>query len=333
MKTERGASVDDYRAPLFLAWQLTNRCRAHCVHCCEESGPDNAWPDELTREECLRLAGDIVACGVPCVAFGGGEPLGVPHVWGVFEVLTRGGVELKIETDGLRIDDEKAGWLAERGVRRVQISVDGAAAETHEKVRPGGDFRGAVAALSRLAERGMPPELVFVPNRHNLSEIADVYDIAARTGCESFVTGPMMRLGRAARRWDDLAPSEEEWRRAAQALKERAEKRGEPVRLSIYPWDILTEMRTRLDSPQAMVLVVPDGKVKLLNALPFAPADLRKLSLPEAWEAYKRAWRSDEVRDFITAARADKSLLLHANETWPMGTWSSARAGEGVSAE
>ena len=27
------------RAP-FVAWQLTNRCQAHCVTCCEESGPD-----------------------------------------------------------------------------------------------------------------------------------------------------------------------------------------------------------------------------------------------------------------------------------------------------
>ena len=38
-------------------------------------------------------------------------------------------------------------------------------------------------------------------------------------------------------------------------------------------------METRLESPQAMLLVVPNGKVKLLNALPFAPADLRRQTL------------------------------------------------------
>ena len=37
-----------------------------------------------------------------------------------------------------------------------------------------------------------------------------------------------------------------------------------------------------------MLLVVPNGKVKLLNALPFAPADLRRDSLAHAWQAYKR---------------------------------------------
>jgi hypothetical protein len=58
--------------------------------------------------------------------------------------------------------------------------------------------------------------------------------------------------------------------------------------------------------------------VKLLNALPFAAADLRRESLPEAWQAYRTAWRSREVREFIEACRIDPGLLRHANETWSM---------------
>jgi hypothetical protein len=86
--------------------------------------------------------------------------------------------------------------------------------------------------------------------------------------------------------------------------------------LAIYPWDIVTEMQTRLESPQAMLLVVPNGKVKLLNALPFAPADLRTQSIAQAWDAYRAAWRTPEVRDFVTRCGSDHSLLRHANETW-----------------
>ena len=138
-------------------------------------------------------------------------------------------------------------------------------------------------------------------------------------GCEAFVTGPMMRIGRAAATWDDIACSDDEWQRAAAALRAHAAERGAPIVLSIYPWDIVTEMETRLESPQAMLLVVPNGKVKLLNALPFAPADLRRDSLAKAWQAYRDAWRTDEVRRFVGACRSDPGLLLHANETWPMG--------------
>jgi len=90
------------------------------------------------------------------------------------------------------------------------------------------------------------------------------------------------------------------------------------VRLSVYPWDILEELRVRWQSPQAMMLVVPDGKVKLLNALPFACADLKHHSLAQAWELCHRAWRRPEVLEFILRARRDPSLLRHANETWPL---------------
>ena len=96
----QGRSVDDYDAPLFLAWQLTNGCGARCLACCEESGPGRTWPDELSRAESLDLAGAIVEAGIPFVAFGGGEPLGVPHFWQVIELPAAGGVALKIETDG-----------------------------------------------------------------------------------------------------------------------------------------------------------------------------------------------------------------------------------------
>ena len=313
-----GRSVDDYRAPLFLAWQLTNRCRGRCVACCEESGPDAAWGDELTRAEALALARDIASFGVPYVAFGGGEPLGVPFCWDVFEELARAGVALKLETDGMHIDAAAADRLAALRADCIQVSVDGATEGTYARMRPGLAFADAIAAIERLAARGLAPQLVFVPTRHNVHEIVPAFELAARLGCGAFVTGPLMRIGRAAAHWDGIALGEDAWRAAADALRARAASLP-GIALSIYPWDIVTEMETRLASPQAMLLVVPNGKVKLLNALPFAPGDLRRQSVAEAWEAYRRAWRAPEVREFVGRCRAHPELLRHANETWPMG--------------
>jgi len=314
----RGRTVDDYDAPLFLAWQLTNRCSARCLACCEESGPGRAWSDELSRDEALRLAGAIVDLGIPFVAFGGGEPLGVAHCWDIFERLAAGGVALKLETDGSRIDAGAADRIAALAVECVQISVDGATAATHQRVRPGSSFAAAIGAIERLVARGFPPQFVFVPTRINLPEIVAAFDLAAALGCSAFVSGPLMRIGRAAAAWDTLACSDDEWQRAVAALRERAATREGGPALSIYPWDIVTEIETRLENPQAMLLVVPNGKVKLLNALPFAPADLRRDSLEQAWRAYREAWRADEVRAFVERCRGEPRLLLHANETWPL---------------
>jgi MoaA/NifB/PqqE/SkfB family radical SAM enzyme len=313
-----GRSVDAYTAPLFVAWQLTNRCGARCLACCEESGPDKTWPDELTREEALGLTRQIVAAGIPYVAFGGGEPLGSAHCWEIFELLSNAGIALKLETDGRHIDDAAADRLVALSTQCIQISVDGATAATHEQARPGSSFAATIASIKRLTARGHAPQMVFVPSRLNIHEAVAAYELAVELGCEAFVTGPMMRIGRAAAHWDRIACSDAQWSRAVTLLRERAVGSDVVTKLSIYPWDILTEMERRLASPQAMLLIVPNGKLKLLNALPFAPADLRRDSLETAWQAYRDAWRSPEVATFIAACRTNPDLLRHANETWPM---------------
>ena len=183
--------------------------------------------------------------GIPYVAFGGGEPLGVPHCWELFECLAAAGIGLKLETDARHIDAGAADRLAALPVQCIQISVDGACAGTHERVRPGSNFAAAIGAIERLVARGRAPQLVFVPTRLNLHEIVLAFDLAERLGCEAFVTGPLMRLGRAAAGWHSLACSAEDWARSAQALRERAS--GSRTNLAIYPWDILVEMERRLE--------------------------------------------------------------------------------------
>ena len=314
----QGRSVFEYDAPLFLAWQLTNRCGARCLACCEESGPDKAWGDELTRVEALDLTDRIVDAGIPYVAFGGGEPLSVAHAFEIFERLTAAGTSIKLETDASRIDDAAADRIADLAMQCVQISVDGATAATHERMRPGSSFRGTIEAIERLAGRGCAPQFVFVPTRHNVHEIVAAFDLALSLGCSTFVTGAAMRIGRAALAWSDIGLRDEAWREAADRLRAHAAPHAGSLDLAIYPWDIVTEMETRLASPQAMLLVVPNGKVKLLNALPFAPADLRHDSLPDAWRAYRDAWRTPQVREFVLRCRTEPALLRHANETWPI---------------
>ena len=199
----------------------------------------------------------------------------------------------------------------------VQISIDGKNAATHEKLRPGSGYKPAWDALDRLVKRGLEPELVFIPTRLNVHDAVPVYEQAAARGIRTFVTGPMMRLGRAAHAWDSLACTEEDWFEAVMSLKAAAAALKGP-RLAVYPWGIQQEMRTRAESPQSMVLVVPNGRAKLLNALPFSVADLKKETLASAWPKVGAAWRSKEVQDFVRRAQTETDLLKHANECWDL---------------
>ena len=242
----------------------------------------------------------------------------MPHCWELFELLSSAGVALKLETDGTLIDDPAADRLARLGVECVQISVDGATAATHERVRPHSSYAAAKAAIERLVARAQPPQSVFVPTRLNLHEALAAYDQALALGCAAFVTGPMMRIGRAAANWAQLACSESDWAETVQDLQQHHRDRGEGMRLEIYRWDILEEMQRRLRQPQAMLLIVPNGRVKLLNALPFTVADVRQDSLTQAWSAYREGWRTSVVRAFVIACRAQPELLSYANATWSL---------------
>jgi hypothetical protein len=96
-------------------------------------------------------------------------------------------------------------------------------------------------------------------------------------------------------------------------------------KLAIYPWGIQREMVVRAESPQSMVLVVPNGRAKLLNALPFAVADLRVESLASAWPKVGAAWKSREVQDFVRRAQTETDLLKHANECWDIAVAADSR--------
>ena len=69
-----------------------------------------------------------------------------------------------------RAPNAAAERLARLGAQCVQISVDGATAATHERVRPGSSFDAAIGAIRRLVSRGIAPQLVFVPTRWNIAE-------------------------------------------------------------------------------------------------------------------------------------------------------------------
>ena len=66
--------------------------------------------------------------------------------------------------------------------------------------------------------------------------------------------------------------------------------------------------------PPAHFILLPDGKVKLINALPFICGDLRRQSLAEVWRNYQRAWKDPRVVRFIAELSRDESLVGRLHE-------------------
>lgn len=307
----KGSDFEDYKSPLFIAWQLNSACNLGCLHCCEEAG--HGMPDEMTKEQALDFCRQIADLDIPYMAISGGEPLLCPHIFDVCQLIRDNNISLKIETNGEFIDKKTAKKLAELKMRSVQISLDGATSKTHERLRLRGDWGKSVAACKLLTEYGVNTEIVFVPTQFNIHEIGDIIELAYSLGAYGFYTGKTMRIGRAAQNWDIICPSEDEYARFFYVLQEKTEKYKGKMKIYYYPYDVIEELRYRLEKPSASLLVVPNGKVKLIGPLPFICGDLKKKSLMDIWEDYKEAWRKPEVIEFTKKVIADPNLLAESN--------------------
>jgi MoaA/NifB/PqqE/SkfB family radical SAM enzyme len=307
--------IDALAAPLFVSWQLTRDCDLACLHCCTDSAPGKRLPDELDAAAALRLAEDIVRERVPYVMLCGGEPLTVPHFFAVAERLGRAGVQLKIETNGQRFDAAVARRLAGLPIRSIQVSLDGDTQEVYARQRPGGSLAKAHAACRAVRDAGLPLEVTFAPTRLNIDQAESVIERAVSLGAFRFNTGALMRIGTAARLWQRLEPSPLQYRTFRTLLDRMARSLAGTLELCYEPFTVADGLEGILAVPPATLLVLPNGLVKVAAALPQICADLRRQTLAEAWEAYRRAWSGDTVRRLVRGAVADPSRHAQAN-TW-----------------
>ena len=304
-------------APLFVSWQITRDCDLCCLHCCTESAPGKRLPDELDADEAMRVADQIVALGVPYVMLCGGEPLVVPHFLDLAERLGGAGVQLKIETNGQRLDDGIAARLARLPIRSIQISLDGDTEATYARQRVNGSLAAAHAACRAVRAAGLPLEVTFAPTRINLHEAEAVIERARALGAFRFNSGRLMRLGTAARQWHRLEPSEAEWAAFRLLLDRAAARLAGELELCYEPFAIADGLAASVASPPATLLVLPNGWVKVAAALPHVCADLRHDRLEDAWNAYRAAWRGATVPAAARRAISDAAHLAHANR-WQM---------------
>ncbi|MGJ6962817.1 radical SAM protein [Streptosporangium sp. G11] len=134
--------------PTDIIWDVTYACPLRCIHCYSESGRRPAR--QLSHGDMLRLADVIIAMRPESVEFAGGEPLVVKGIYEVAERIGRAGIAVNLYTGGWTLTPETAEEAA-RVFRRITVSVDGADAKVHDRVRGrAGSFDRAMSALAML---------------------------------------------------------------------------------------------------------------------------------------------------------------------------------------
>jgi organic radical activating enzyme len=171
---------DIYPTPRYVVWDITYACPLRCTHCYSESGRRPSR--HLDAAGLLQVADAMIAARPAAIVFSGGEPLVVRELFTVAERMVAAGLEVLLYTSGWSLVPSMLPAIT--GLfSRVIVSVDGATADVHDRIRgQRGSFSRAMDALRQLdlavaelrATGSWSPQLAidYVVTRSNFDQLA-----------------------------------------------------------------------------------------------------------------------------------------------------------------
>lgn len=190
--------IDTDRRPFVLVWEVTQACDLACDHCRADAQPAR-HPDELTTAEGKRLLDSAGSFGDgQLVVLSGGDPLARPDLLELVEYGADQGLRMTLTPSGTAsltpavVDD-----LADAGIRRLALSLDGASAATHDEFRgESGSFEQTVEAARAAAEAGIPLQINTTVCAATAGELPALRDLVADLGAVLWSVFFLVPVGR-----------------------------------------------------------------------------------------------------------------------------------------
>jgi len=249
--------------------------------------------EELTTEQGLRLLDNLAEAGVESLLLSGGEPLLREDILELVSHASRR-MAVSINTNGWLLA-ENFEALRQAGAGSVQISIDGACAESHDFLRGKGSYERAVRALKRCASSGFDRIFILSVVHHlNFGELPRLIDWAFDNGVSFFVVNTFVPVGRGEGMAElALAPEE---RKSVYELLVRKQEEGKRVGADDPCMYIVNKhvQQAILDPKHPLVsigcgagitgcAVRPDGKVISCPGLRQVAGDLMQERLADLW--------------------------------------------------
>ncbi len=307
-----------------FVWDLTYACPLRCIHCSTDSGRRPARMLDRTR---MREVVDVILSVKPQrISLAGGEPLSVPWWHEAAEMLNAGGVAVTVFTSGWLMNDKIAEQLAQ-SVTAVTVSVDGANAQIHDKIRGrAGSFDRAMAALERLSalklqrtargekcyELGMDCTVTRT-GKDGLETLVE--EVTRRVpGLDYVRIGAVMPVGLAQEKKFEaeelLNDTElEELIGSQPALKARA---ANGVEVSVTDVRLFLPTSPLADESATIAMIEPDGDLRAFGIYEAKVGNVLQEPIDTLWER-ALAWRQEPfVRDTLNS--------VHTFNDWAAAT-------------
>jgi MoaA/NifB/PqqE/SkfB family radical SAM enzyme len=287
--------------PAGVKLELTYRCNLKCAFCYTDSPQrTRERPQDLSDEAWRRVVDEALELGIIEAVVSGGEPLLRRELaLDLTERLVAGGAGVAMVTNGWFVDEAVADRLAALDGVHVNVSIDGATPELHDRARGvPGSWDRAIRAIDLLLSRGGNVHVNHVVTPDNAPWVAQLLDEMLTLGVRTVRIAPVVPVGGAAR--------DGEWavdRRSIQRTVDgfmglhghEAQARLQPVAL-----DTIAGLE---DRPPASLLVRPNGSIWMNSLEPFSFGNALDTSLEECWDEVAKGWWDARIQAWAGSIR------------------------------
>ena len=167
--------------PFYISWELTAACNLRCKHCCF-AGQDYNSVQDIDKERAISFVKELIDADVIKVMLTGGEPFLYQNIFDIIHLLKSHNIIVEITTNALLLNNEMIQRLAcvlNPLCDYVQVSLDGAEAETHELTRGKGTFDKTVDNIKLLKKNGVNVTVNFVVTSQNIYDMTKLYQLVS----------------------------------------------------------------------------------------------------------------------------------------------------------
>ncbi len=311
--------INQESKPYFgFQWHITNRCNLRCAHCYQE---DYSGSNELALDGLKRIADEIVRTLAKWgkkgdIAITGGEPLVKEEALPLINYLESSDdiASIDILSNGTLINESIVEQIRDlKKVRCVQISLDGASAESNDAIRGKGSFERALSGIRLVRKNEISVNVMFTLQRRNMRDIPSIIDLAVREGISSLTIERIVPTGSGAKIRDELL-SPEEIKRVFNYISDHAEQeinRGGLTSISRSRplWVMCNGRSLGAAIPDRDVAggicsvgldglcILPDATVLPCRRLPIPIGNLKNDSLLKIWHRSDLLWEIADKRN------------------------------------
>jgi len=175
--------------PIYVDWAITSICNLNCRHCVGmEEG-------EITNEEAIKIANDIIGLSPRWVILEGGEPLLRKDLCQIGGMFKKENIDVFVITNGSAFNQDRLQRLASFSPK-VLFSFDGADAAVYEYTKRGANFKVAKEWAAQCAALGIFHGITTVLSKFNLGQIRELIQLTESLGGKRIIFLPLKPFGK-----------------------------------------------------------------------------------------------------------------------------------------